>query len=247
MKMTLLEITKNILSAMEAENVSSIFDTVESSQVAEEVKTTYYENLGNYELKGRFQLMSLEALTNPTDHPHILKTPPSVDQFKWLKYNIGTVLEPNYKEVCYLTPEKFLLHVFNTTQDAQILVKDFNSNIPYYVNGTKHPDYWTTFDNEYIVFDSVHTGVEATLQSSKSVIYAEVIPTFEMEDDFVPDLEDKFFPMLLAEAKSASFVNYKGVANSKEEQRSRRQKVHHQNNRARFNENTDTSPNYGRR
>lgn len=246
MKMTLLQIVQNILSAMDAEEVSSISDTVESMQVAEEVRTTYFENFANFELKSRFELKSLQALVDPTDHPNVLKIPEAVDNLKWVKYNIGTVVEPSYTEIRYLCPEEFLQHVFNTTQDTQFLVKDIISDLPYYINSHKHPDYWTTFDNENMVFDSFNEDVESTLQSSKSMTYAEVIPLFSLTDGFTPDLEDKFFPMLLSEAKSACFVNYKGIANSKEEQRSRRQRVHHQNNRARYNEHRDTGINFGR-
>jgi hypothetical protein len=239
---------QNILSAMDAEEVSSISDTIESMQVAEEVRTTYFENMGNFELKGRFELVSLEALVDPTDYPHVLKVPTNIDHFKWIKYNAGTLLEPNYQNVCFLTPEKFLEHVFNTTDDTRILVRDFNSNLPYFVNATKHPTYWTTFDNEHIIFDSFNSTVEATLQASKVMVFAEVIPVFLLEDSFVPDLEAKFFPMLLAEAKSAAFINYKGVSSSKEEQRSRRQLVRHQNNRGRFNEDkANPRINFGRR
>ena len=80
MKMTLLEIVQNILSAMDAEEISSISDTIESQQVAEEVKTTYYENFGNFQLRSRFDIIQLEALADSTDKPNILKVPANVDQ-----------------------------------------------------------------------------------------------------------------------------------------------------------------------
>lgn len=248
MKMTLLELTQNILSAMDAEQVTSIEDTVESMQVAEEIRNSYYENFGNYEIKSRLQLDSLEDFTDVSgDYPHTLKIPDNVDNIKWMKYNWGTVAAPEWHEVTYITPEQFLeLVLQNVDTNSTTEAKDYSSGLIYYISKESHPTYWTTFDNEYVVFDSLNTIIEADVDPAKTMIYAEVIPVFTMSDSFTPDLDDKFFPALLAEAKSACFVNYKGVANSKEEQRSRRQMVRHQNNRARYNERRESSVNYGR-
>ena len=44
MKMTLLDITQSILSAMDSDYANSIGDTVEAEQVATIVKETYYYN-----------------------------------------------------------------------------------------------------------------------------------------------------------------------------------------------------------
>ena len=46
-KMTLLEMTQNILSAMDSDAVNSIGDTVESLQVADVIVETYYELFAN--------------------------------------------------------------------------------------------------------------------------------------------------------------------------------------------------------
>ncbi len=264
MKLTLLQLTQNILSAMDAEQVSSITDTVESMQVAEEIRNTYYEIFGNIEIKSRLKLTSLEDFTDlGVQYPHILLIPEEIDNLKWVRYNIGTPDEPIWKQLTYISPEEYLEIVLNHTSGETIpygenggdgvrRVKDINSDLEYIIVANKDPDYWTTFDNTYILFDSYnedqHDGIVYAngVQADHTMIYAEILPVFTMSDSFTPDLEDKLFPMLLAEAKSACFVNYKGVSNSKEEQRSRRQRVHHQNNRSRYNQTRDTSPNYGR-
>lgn len=274
MKMTLLELTQNILSAMDAEQVTSIEDTVESMQVAEEIRNTYFENFGNFELKSRLELTGLESNGLETDpfiyqYPHALKIPDAVDNIKWIKFDYNRdVNNPKWVDVCYITPEEYLEMVMQKEAleetDLQtwpsVLVKDPTNNKRYFIGGSDLPKFWTTFDDEYIVFDSiisdyVETAVEDDVTSilengrllpEHTLVYAEVIPIFELDDDTVPDLEDKFFPMLLAEAKSACFINYKGVSNSKEEQRSRRQLVRHQNNRGRYNPPENLGLNYGR-
>ena len=247
--MTLLEMVQNILSAMDAEEVSSIGDTIESMQVAEEIKTTYYENFGNLEVRNRFDIIQLDALADSTDKPNVLMIPTEVDHIEWIKYNKGTIAEPNYYDVQYLCQKDFLDHVFLNKSGTLASVKlPGDDEVPYQINSVQHPTYYTIFDDVYIVFDSYNSNVESTVENSKSVAYAEVLPTWSATDTFIPDLHSKFFPWLLAEAKSACFINYKGVSNSKEEQRSRRQRVQHQNNRSRLDVVEDlTGVNYGRK
>ena len=252
--MTLLEMTQNILSAMDAEEVSSIGDTIESQQVADEIKTTYYENLSNFEVRSRFAPIQLDALADFTNHPNILKIPEGVDTIEWIKYNKGTVADPDYYDVCYLSPEQFLETVqgrVTTTGTNLVTVTMMGDDaVPYQIINNAHPTYYTSFDDEYVVFDSYNASVDSTIQNSKSFAWAEVYPTWSAVDTFIPDLHSKFFPLLLAEAKSACFINYKGVSNAKEEQRARRQLVRLQNNRYRLKPQqvkTPSSGNYGRR
>ena len=247
-KMTLLEMVQNILSAMDAEEVSSIGDTIESQQIADEIKTTYYENFGNLEVRNRFDIIQLNALADPTDKPNVLQIPTEVDKIHWVKYNKGTTSIPDYYDVTYLTKKDFLDHIFKNAPSTGDLVKfPGDDAVPYLIDDTEHPTYFTIFDDSHLVFDSYDSSVDATLQNSKSVVYAEVLPAWSATDTFVPDLESKHFPWLLAEAKSACFINYKGISNAKEEQRARRQRVQHQNNRHRLDVEEDlTGQNYGR-
>lgn len=245
--------TQNILSAMDGEEISSIGDTIESQQVADEIKTTYYECLGQFQLRSRFIPLQLDALSDPTNKPNVLKTPTEVDHIEWIKYNKGTVALPNYYEVYYLSPEDFMTLIQGRVSSSNLTTVTFPGSdaVPYQIINNANPTYYTTFDNEYIIFDSYNTSVDSTLQNSKSFVWAEVLPTWTASDTFVPELESKYFPLLLAEAKSACFINYKGVSNAKEEQRARRQLVRSQNNKYRLDAQQDTKPygnktNYGR-
>lgn len=244
MKMTLLEIVQNILSSMDAEEVSTISDTIESLQVAEEVKTTYYENLGAWKVPNRVQMVNMESVADSANHPHALKVPDNIVEIHWLRYNTQTVADPKYVPVQYCSPEDFLERVLNNTSGDT--VTHINNDMPYYIQSNKNPEYWTIIDNEHILFDSYNSTLDASIQVSKCMVYAEATPSWTSSDDFIPDLPANYFPMLLAEAKSASFINYKGVANEKEEQRSRRQKVTLQNNQSRVNQNEANTPDFGR-
>lgn len=232
-KKTVLEITQIILSKMDSDEVNSIGDTIEALQVAQEIETTYYDLLGNIAIPERGKLVSFDAVIDPVNRPNYLKVKELVDNFEFLLYNIGTQAAPNYKEITYVTPENFLLYVTQNTEGSSTLVVTDFEGAKFPIKTDKHPTYYTTFDDTHLVFDSYNAAVDDTLQESKCIGFAQVIPVFRIEDDYVPDLPAKLFPMLIAEASSACFINHKQAPNSKEEQRARRQLVRHLNNRRR--------------
>ena len=85
MKLTLLELTQNILSALNSDAVNSISDTVESQQVAECIKTTYMNMLGRYELPEHVKLINLEAAADITK-PTLMYRPEGITRIEWIKY-----------------------------------------------------------------------------------------------------------------------------------------------------------------
>lgn len=246
-RMTLLEMTQNILSAMDSDEVNSISDTVESLQVANEIVTTYYELFAARDLPSTKRLMTLEALSD-VDHPNYMKIPDGVVSIEWIKYKGD---EGEYVDVTYLEPVDFLNRAnrFNTT-DAVTPIGDLsNSSIIINVGIDQQPRFWTTFDNQYVVFNSLNLDLDSTLQESKSLVEAIKLPEFLLGDTEVPDLDTVLFPLLLSEAKKACFINFKGVSNANEERRARRQLVRTQNNLWRGDQRRpyNRTPNYGRR
>jgi len=113
----------------------------------------------------------------------------------------------------------------------------------------RHPVYWTTYDDDYIVFDSIKTTVESTLTSANSLCYGVQSPTWTHSDAFVPTLPDKMFPTLLADAKASCFINIKQQANAREERKAQRGKVVMRNEAWKTNSaegKYNTKINYGR-
>jgi len=248
--MTLLEMTQNILNSLDGEEVDSIGNTVESLQIAEEIRNTYYEYFNNIQSPFRERLIKFDAVQDPVAHPNVLRVQDSVDEFYWIKYNVQTVDKPKYKELRYCNPKDFIeylvQHVNSKSMENLALVEDIDTGASYYIKTNQEPEFWTTFDNKHIVVDSYNSSLDDTLQQSKLLAWASVIEKFKLEDSYTPPLEDHLFPMLLAEAKSAVWINYKGIPNSKEEQRSRRQKVTNQNNRLRHRDHQPNEVNFGR-
>lgn len=82
---TLLSMVQNILSAMSSDEVNSIFDTVESVQVAQIIQNKYYDLVARGDLTLDMQLFQLVPSLNPSS-PVEMSLPAGVTRLDWLKY-----------------------------------------------------------------------------------------------------------------------------------------------------------------
>lgn len=229
-KMTLLEMTQNILSAMDSDEVNSITDTVESMQVAEVIKESFYELFNDLvvpELQGMIQLDGL----GDTSRPNYLRIPSNVQGISFVRYK-DERNNNRYKKVQFLCKEDFLDRVLQYTTDysntAEVVdASGFTYNIP----NNSAPTYYTIFDDNMLVFDSYDSEYENTMHESKTVAFGSLAFEFKLEDDFIPPIDGNLFPLLLAESKSTCFVNLKQVASAKEEAKARKQKIRYQKSR----------------
>lgn len=224
-KMTLLELVTDILNDMDSDEVNSISDTIESQQVAQVVKTSYFEIIGNRNWPHLKKLIQLEA-SGTTDKPNYLKIPERLKELIFFKYDKISVDLPkiNLQDIKYKEPDVFLRYVSNrnsTNANVQTIT-DFSGSKLLILNDIA-PTYWTSFDDRYIVTDSYDSGVDSTLQNSKTQCLAYMEPLWEHTDDFIPDLPIEAFPNLLEEAKSTAFLVLKQVGNQKAEQKASRQ------------------------
>jgi hypothetical protein len=234
-KKTLLDMTQNILNAMDSDEVNSIGDTVESLQVAEVIRETYEYITVGLDIPGRAGVIMLDACSDP-DRPNHMTVPSNVERLEWIRYN--------GEEVVYKDPLTFVNYVAGRGNGDEVeSIEGLN------IYNDRDPCCYTSFDDDTLVFDAYDNEAGATLMQSKTLCWGQRSLPFLMEDDFIPTLPLDMFPRLLAEAKAACFVNYKQVANSTEERRARNQKVVNMNSR--FKAGTvkpiDRLPNYGRK
>ena len=140
---------------------------------------------------------------------------------------------PGYKEVKLLPLEHFI-HMMSTFDPASPDVGSFDLTLSendtgspasflFYYKRDKQPQYWTIISDYYIIFDSYDITQDSTLQASKTMAHGWVIPSFLMEDNFTPNLDDQQFPLLLNEAKSLAFLELKQMPHPKAEKEVMRQ------------------------
>lgn len=226
MKRTLLDMVQTILSAIDADEVNSIDDTVEATQVATILKEAYFAMSSNRDWSGQKRLIQFDHSGTP-DKPTHLKSPESIKELHLFQYDsakkTGTL---EMREVCYKYPDEFLRissHRGINTPHTKV-VRDFGGT-PLVIITNKPPSYWTTFDDTYIVCDSYDSEVDDALKASKTQLHVTKFADWEMVDDFVPDMPSEAFSSLIAEAKSVAFVEVKQVANQKAEQEATRQRT----------------------
>lgn len=218
---------RDILSDMDSDDVESINDTVEAKQVAQIIKTSYFNLMSNREWPHLQEVTQVHHSGTP-ERPTHLKLPESIKELKYLAYNkakadTGRI---EYQEIRYVYPDEFLRISSgrNSTTKYSKVVEDVKGT-PFTVVTNKAPDYWTSFDDEYIVCDSYDSEVDDALQKSKSQVIITRMPKWEHLDDSVPDLPAEAFMALLEDAKSAAFFNLKQMANERTEIRARRQQT----------------------
>ena len=191
---------------MDSDPVSSIDETVESIQVADLVKEAFFELLSQRDWPFLFELGELISLGD-TSNATKMKMVDTWNKIKWIRYD--------KVEVAYLSPADFTDMIDQRTIQAGVV-----NSAGYALN--RNPSYWTSYDDEHIIFDSYNSTVESTLSQSKTKVYAAVAPVWVHVDTFTPNIPEKFFPTLLAEAKAQSFINLKQQANNREETKAQR-------------------------
>lgn len=246
-KMTLLDIVTEILSDMTSDPVNSISDTFEAQQVAKIVRRTYF-NLYNEKVwphTGQlFQLTSSGDSTRPTH----MRIEDDVSSIEWVKYECRKLgdTKANPQTIRYMRPEEFIDYVLSrdTSADNVETIIDYRGT-PLFILNDHAPTYWTTFDDENLVFDSYDQEVDDTLKTSKTQVFGYAEPVWRMENTFVPDMPSKAFSLLVAEAKSQAFIKLKEVFSQKDEQAATRQRGWLSREKRRANPGTKY-PDYGR-
>lgn len=208
MKMSLLDMTQNILSSLDSDPVSNIDETVESLQVVEIIKESYYELMSSRQWPHLRLLTTLTGLGD-TSNPTKMKIPDNMNKTYWVKYNGN--------EVSFLTPEDFHAMISSRVPGTTVDSNGYGIN--------KDPSYYTSYDDVYLIFDSRDSSTDNTLQQSKSKVYGITTASWTLNNTFVPDIPEKFFPVLLAEAKAQAFVNLKQQSNVREERKAQRGRV----------------------
>ena len=245
--MTLLEMTQDILSDMDSDEVNSINDSIESLQVAQIIKTTYYNIIDGRDYDFLYELFQLDA-SGTSSRPTHMKLPENIIDLKYIKYNCKTLTDTKdkYLKIKYLMPEDFMEVVDSRdSSKSNVTVVTDPTGISINVMNDKAPEYFTSFDDENLVFDSYDSEVDTTLQNNKTQCHGKRSVAFTLLDSFTPDLPVQMFSYLLAEAKSTAFVTLKQMPNAKAEQISNSQKRRMSQDAWRV-KNGIHYPNYGR-
>lgn len=249
-KLTLLEIVQDILSSIDGDEVNSINDTTESYQVAQVVKTTFESMTSTRDWPHLNKLTQLGSISDVNTPTH-MSIPTGIKRIKTVSYNKrkATDTRDKYESVEYLQPEEFIYRTNsrNVSKSNVIKVSDLDGADIFIINDCA-PSWWTSFDDENVVFDSYDSAVDDSLQNSKTQVFAVTDPSpFEMVDTHVPDLPSEAFSGLLAESKSVASFEINQIVNNKAEQIARRNNTWLSRNAFKAGGGIKYTTNYGRR
>lgn len=226
MSKTLLQMTQEILTVMTSDEVNSITDSAEAEAVATIITSVFEDMVSNRNWPHLRQLIKLESLSDDEKPTH-LKLPKRIKELVLINYDRQTADNDriDYHKVSYKHPDEFLMYTNNrsSTSENTQLVTD-SSGVQLLIYNDKYPQYFTSFDDDTLVFDSYDKEVDTTLKVSKFQVMAFLMPETRFEDDWIPDLPDEAFRALIAEAKSTAQFHIQTVQDIKSEQESVRQK-----------------------
>lgn len=226
-KKTLLGIVQDILSSMDGDEVNTIFETTESSQVARCVSESYDIILSNSDLQEHIGLFELTPL-GPTK-PVLMQMPSNASSIEWIKYNRKNSLDdyPQMQPISYLPLDEFVQRMYQLPSQIESDIGSFshiinNSEIEIYYRNNVPPSWYTTLDDDLLLFDSYDSELESNLQDQNSLAFGKLSPVFQMIDTFVPPLGASKFQLLIQEAKAQAFAELRQVENAKAEKRARK-------------------------
>ena len=219
MAKTLLAYVQDCLESMVSDSVSTITgasSTEEAIVIANIAKQTYEFMHAQFDWPYQKTITTLEGISDPT-RPTYLRIPDDVQEVLWFKYN--------NKNVKYKSPEEFLdisisrKAAFDNA-DATVTSTTTLTGITFYVKNNGPATYYTSFDNEHLVFDAYESALDTTMQQSKTMAYVVMADDFTLSDAFVPVLPKSMEPMFQAEINAAAHLLLRQQASPVDEKRS---------------------------
>lgn len=230
MKRTLLEMTQDILLSMQSDSVNGISDTQESLQVASIIEQVYWDLMASLNFPEHFGLFELLASGDNTQ-PTIMTLPTDALELHWVKYNNIKDAEtaPNYLDVQWKDLKNFMddMYAINTDNSNVISFTRTLGGDPIDIlcYNDRMPQYYTSFDDNTLIFDSYDADEDTTLVKAKTSCWGLLEPTFTQSDSFIPDLDAKQFPLFFNNAKAQCFAEIKQTSNDRAERTARDHKV----------------------
>lgn len=213
-KRTVLDMTQDILKSMRADEVNTLSDSSEALSIAAVIKNVYYDMLTNRLIPEMQQLDTLTALGDSAT-PCIMQFPSDVDEVFWVKYDkrqSSSDTQLRFERVSYMEPTKFIEMVngYDSTDATVVSQVDPGNGLTILCKNDGNPSWYTSFDDNYICFDSYDAAIDTTLTAAKTQVFVRRDPVFTISDTFIPVLDSSLFPLLFNVSKAAATLEIKG-------------------------------------
>ena len=207
---TYLEIVQSVLTAMSDDPITTIESNL--TDAAEEVliiaKDVYFNFVNEVDWKFLRKVTQLTGLSDTT-HPTHMTLPVDVGDIEVIKYNVKEAAgdSDQFVEMTYIEDTSEFLamsHALDSTDTSVDTVADFGGGT-IYVRNDKTPEYFTTFDDTYVVFDSYYSTLDTSLPTAKTIVVGYKTPTWNPTDAGKPDLPGHLVQAYLEKLKAVCF------------------------------------------
>jgi len=197
--LTLLSVVNTYMDYTDSFRVADIDDVIESQQVASIAEKVFHDIVNEvFSTDLTKTIVQLESLADST-RPNYLKIPDDVMGIKESKvmYNTTNGAAGNstlkMTEIPYMRPQEFLdtVGLRSTNQTNTQIVTD-SSGYQMVIQNKSAPQFYTSFDDSLLVFDSFDSDVDSTLQSSKSGVMVTKQRSWTPSSTYVIDLPEWF-------------------------------------------------------
>lgn len=249
-KRNLLEIVNDVAASLDYEEVSDIGDTPESEQIVRIARSAFNQLSVDSDWSHQRVLSALTALDDP-DHPNALAIPDNIIEVYEIKYDKREFGETrkNFEHVpFYVYPQDFLDCVLDrddTDDDITLYDTPGDNSISLPIRTDRAPEFCTTFDDKYVVFDSFDSEVDSTLQQSKNMVIGLSSASWQNTNTFVPDMPARMFPVFLAKVRVLA-NQYLRQVTSREDLHDLRSGINRLRRKQRLTQQ-HRRPNYGRK
>jgi len=223
MNRTLLYTVQRVLEKLDLDVANSINDSQDSILIAREAEDTFYDLVSRNEWPQRYDLINVESVGD-TGNPSSLKLPVNVLNIEFLRYDVTESGETDttYKELTQLSTQDFLDKIYSRKSSETNVTTASYKGIPLYIYNDQAPEYFTVFDNNYLVLDAFDSAIETTVQGVKSIVRGSSVPTFEITDAYVVPVDATTYPLYLSELTAACSMALNGAADPENERRRNR-------------------------
>lgn len=245
---TLLSMTQDVLEDISGDEVNSIDDTLEATRVAKIIKGKYMAMMSNRNWPHMHQALTITPRSD-SNFPTHMSIEDDLKELTLLTYDVSKLgaTSKNYEPIKYKKPDDFLRYINNrSSANSNVTVVTDDSGVELLIITDKQPEYYTSFDDENLVFDAYDSDVDTTLQGSKTQAMGYVMPTFSLTDGYVIDIPTEAEAALLEQCKSTAQWKLRQIQDPDAEVETRRQQRWLSRKAWRVNGET-SSPNYGRK
>ncbi len=248
---TLLKCVQDILASLKSDEVSTIDETAESSAVTSILQDTYNDLASTIDFPEMWGFFKLE-LVDGTDYPTLFKLPSNVGKLEYVHYDLSDLgaTVKDWREIKPRLRTEFLGAMADLDSAATNVYQYEFEGVDVRGYKDRDPSYYTTWDDEHLVFDTYQSDYSISLVSDKTRCYGMLYPEFVREDEWVAPFEPRQFSLFYNEAKSRAFVDLKEIQNPKAEQWARRGLVQSQRKQPRVaggGIQESWMPNFGRK